>query len=180
MTDCCPITGACQGERPARPHQPPVRGSDTSRPVRWTLAGAGVGCVALGAIGVAVPGLPTTVFLILASWCFARSCPWLERKLIRNRLFKPFLWALDSQTPMPRRARVICTIMMWAAIALSCAMILSRASGPIAGPAVLAALIVAAGAAGTWCIWRIAGRARRDSSPAITAASDTDPLAVAA
>lgn len=179
MADRCPITGACPAP-PACPNEPLVGGSGASRPIRWTLASAGVGCVALGAIGVVVPGLPTTVFLILASWCFARSCPWLERKLIRNRLFRPFVWALDSQAPMPLRARVICTIVMWTAIALSCALILSRASGPIAGPAILAALIVASGAAGTWCIWRIAGRARGGAARKVLAPSEADRVAAAA
>jgi uncharacterized membrane protein YbaN (DUF454 family) len=147
------IPGTC-------PCHPLVGGDATPRPIRWALAGAGVGCVALGAVGVVVPGLPTTVFLIVATWCFARSCPWLERGLVRNRFFKPFHWALDSGTPMPRRARIVSTILMWAAIGASCGLILARASGPLAGPAILGALIVAAGAAGTWCIWRIAGRPR--------------------
>src|SRR5690606_29262316 len=95
QTDACPVLAG---------------GPATGRPVRWLLAGAGVGCVSLGALGVVVPGLPTTIFLILATWCFARSCPWLERKLVRNRLFRPFLWALDTGAPMPRRARIISTV----------------------------------------------------------------------
>jgi len=41
---------------------------------RWLLAGAGVVAVGLGGLGVFVPGLPTTIFLIIASYCFARSC----------------------------------------------------------------------------------------------------------
>jgi uncharacterized protein len=142
-------------------------GEATPRPVRWALAGAGIGCVGLGAVGVIVPGLPTTVFLIVATWCFARSCPWLERKLVRNRLFKPFLWALDSGAPMPRRAQVISTVVMWVAISASCGVILARAEGPLAGPLVVVGLICAAGAAGTWCIWRVAGRRGRGRAAAL-------------
>jgi len=161
----------------ALPAGPLAGGHATPRPMRWLLAGAGVGCVALGAVGVVVPGLPTTVFLIVATWCFARSCPWLERKLVRNRLFKPFLWALDSGAPMPRRAQVLCTIVMWTAIALSCGLILGRAAGPLAGPVILAGLIIAAGATGTWCIWLIAGR---HGARAPTPAAHEDPIAAAA
>ena len=58
-------------------------------PRRLLLAGAGVLAVGLAALGVVVPGLPTTVFLIAASYCFARSCPWLEERLLRNRPFAP-------------------------------------------------------------------------------------------
>lgn len=46
------------------------------RPV-WLLFG--LICVALGSVGVVVPGLPTTIFFILAAASFARSSPRLER-----------------------------------------------------------------------------------------------------
>ncbi len=111
------------------------------RLTRWALALVGVGCVGVGAAGVFVPGLPTTVFLILATWCFTRSCPWLERRLIRNRLFAPFLGYLDRSRPMPRRARVAAIATMWAFVGLSIALLAFRnpeifwASVPIAGAA---------------------------------------------
>lgn len=46
------------------------------------------GCiaVALGTIGVLVPGLPTTPFVLLASWCFYRSSPELRAKLMKSFL----------------------------------------------------------------------------------------------
>ena len=47
-------------------------------PVRWLWAGVGLACVALGGVGVVVPGLPTTIFLIAAAACFTRSSPRLE------------------------------------------------------------------------------------------------------
>jgi hypothetical protein len=55
------------------------------------LAAAGLLCVGLGALGAVLPGLPTTIFLILASYCFTRSCPWLEERLLRTRLFAPYM-----------------------------------------------------------------------------------------
>lgn len=90
-----------------------------SDPRRWALAGAGVACVGLGAVGVVVPGLPTTIFLIMATWCFARSCPWLERRLIRNRFFGPYLRYLEPGAVMPRRAVVATLAVMWACIGVS-------------------------------------------------------------
>ena len=74
-------------------------------PVRVWLMCLGLVCVGLGAVGVVVPGLPTTVFLIIVSWCFTRSCPWLERKLIRNRFFGPFVRFMEPGAVMPTRAR---------------------------------------------------------------------------
>src|SRR6187551_2804897 len=48
-----------------------------------------MGCVmvALGAIGAVTPLLPTTIFLIIAAWCFARSSPRLEAWLLNHPTF---------------------------------------------------------------------------------------------
>ncbi len=43
-------------------------------------------CVALGTIGVVVPGLPTTPFLLAASWLFYRSSPRLQEWLLESPL----------------------------------------------------------------------------------------------
>ena len=42
-------------------------------PVRWLLQAFAVLCLVMGAIGVVVPGLPTTVFILMAAWAAARS-----------------------------------------------------------------------------------------------------------
>lgn len=47
--------------------------------------------VGIGAIGVFLPGLPTTPFLLIAVALFARSSPELHRWLFRSRLFGPLL-----------------------------------------------------------------------------------------
>jgi len=92
-----------------------------SRLARWMLAGLGVLCVGLGALGVFLPGLPTTVFLIAACWCFAHSCPWLEERLVRIPLFAPFLAFLEPGARMPRRTVARVLLVMWLAIFASAA-----------------------------------------------------------
>jgi len=109
-----------------------------SRLSRWLLAGLGTACVGLGALGVFLPGLPTTVFLIAASWCFARSCPWLEQRLLRVPLFAPFLGFLEPGARVPRRTLAKALVMMWIAIIASAAAV---GLGDDGRPGVAAAVI---------------------------------------
>jgi uncharacterized membrane protein YbaN (DUF454 family) len=90
-------------------------------PLRRTLyAGLGCGCVGLGVLGAVVPGLPTTVFLLAASYLFTRSSPALERRLREHRRLGPYLARFAATGGMPRRAKAAALASMWAGIALSC------------------------------------------------------------
>ncbi|MFZ4574878.1 MAG: YbaN family protein [Phycisphaerales bacterium] len=82
-------------------------------PRRLVLACLGIVCTALGAVGAFVPGLPTTVFVIIAAWCFAKSCPWLEQRLLRVPLFAPAMAIIDGTRPYTSRMRVISLVCMW-------------------------------------------------------------------
>ena len=134
------------------PHAEPSPPTVTSAPriQRWVLATLGVFCVGAGAIGVFVPGLPTTVFLIIASWCFVRSCPWLQEKLLHNRLFAPYLHYVNGSAVMPMKARVSAILMMWACIGVS--LLWLGYAGALS--AWLLAGVVAAGTLGTVVILR--------------------------
>ena len=66
----------------------------------------GVICVGLGALGVFVPGLPTTVFVLVASYFFARSSPRLHRRLVEHPRLGPYL-AVARTREMPLRAKSI-------------------------------------------------------------------------
>lgn len=73
--------------------------------VLWqrTLFGFGVLFLIVGAIGMVVPMLPGTVFLILAAWCFARSSPRFEAWLLNHRYLGPSVrrWQETGAIPLP-------------------------------------------------------------------------------
>ncbi|WP_182345331.1 YbaN family protein [Comamonas koreensis] len=63
--------------------------------LRWLLLLAAVACLAMGIVGIFVPGLPTTVFVLMAGACAARSSSRLHAWLWHHRLFGGMLrnWA---------------------------------------------------------------------------------------
>ena len=70
-----------------------------------------IGClmVVIGAIGVALPLLPTTPFLLIAAACFARSSPQLETWLLSHRRFGPLLAAWRERGAIPRSGKLLST-----------------------------------------------------------------------
>jgi len=86
---------------------------------RALYATLGVFAVALGMIGVFVPGLPTTEFIIAASYLFARSSPRLEGWLEGNRWFGPMLRRFRETRGMPLRAKALALAWTWTGLGIS-------------------------------------------------------------
>lgn len=80
-----------------------------------------VGCIALvlAILGVFLPLLPTTPFLLLASACFARGSERMHRWLLSNPLFGQYLRDMDEGRGIPRRAKAITLAILWASLAFS-------------------------------------------------------------
>ncbi len=80
--------------------------------IRGVLAVFAVLCLALGIAGVFIPGLPTTVFILLAGWAAARSSPRLSAWLLSHRLFGPMLRNWQRGGYVSRRAKYSAAAMM--------------------------------------------------------------------
>lgn len=93
--------------------------SALAKPVRIVYAGLGWLAVALALAGVMLPGVPTTVFVLAASFCFSRSSPRFERWLRENRWLGPALERFASASGMRPSAKRAALAAMWIAVALS-------------------------------------------------------------
>jgi hypothetical protein len=87
--------------------------------IRWLWLVGGLLLVALGGIGVVVPGMPTTVFFIGAAACFARSSPRFEQWVLHLPRIGPLVREYRSGMGMPRRAKIIAVSSITIATVLS-------------------------------------------------------------
>jgi uncharacterized membrane protein YbaN (DUF454 family) len=72
-------------------------------------------CVVLGGIGVFLPVMPTTPFLIVAVWAFGKSSPALAARIRSHRIIGPYIRDWQDQGVIPLRAKVSAVVMMTAA-----------------------------------------------------------------
>ena len=81
--------------------------------LRGLLILAGTLSVGLGIVGIFLPVLPTTPFLLLAAACYVRSSPRLYRWLITNRWTGDYVRNYREGRGMPLRAKVISIALLW-------------------------------------------------------------------
>lgn len=93
-----------------------MRLSHLARPL-WTAAG--VAALALALIGVFLPLLPTTPFVLLAAACFAQSSPRLHDWLLRHPVFGPAIRDWRDHRAIPRKGKIAAIVAMTAAFGLS-------------------------------------------------------------
>lgn len=88
--------------------------------LRYLLLGIGCASVCLGVIGVFLPIMPTTPFLLLAAACFARSSPRFHAWLLSHPQLGPLLKSYLNGEGIPLKAKVLSIGSMWVSIAVSC------------------------------------------------------------
>lgn len=127
-----------------RPHR--------SRTVRWLLWAAGSLALGLGLLGVVLPGLPTTPFVLLAAACYAKASPRLHAWLLNHRLLGPMLRDWEQHRSLTRRTKTVAVVSMTLMVSLSI--------WSFRGRLIAQLMLVLLGAIGAWVVLRIPTRRR--------------------
>ena len=90
------------------------------RSVRYLLLAVGWLSVALGVIGIFVPVLPTTPFLLLATACFVRSSRRFYLWLVNHPRLGPWIRDYLEGNGIPLKGKVYAIGLMWLSIGFSC------------------------------------------------------------
>ena len=137
-------SGTGSKSRDAAPRSGKPRAVELTR--RWSaglyrrlLFSAGIVFAIVGAIGLVVPMMPGTVFLILAAWCFTRSSPRFEHWLLTNRYLGPSVVQWRETGSIPAFAKVFAIASLVGSFILS--WLLGAPDYVLAGLAVLFAAI---------------------------------------
>jgi len=89
--------------------------------LRILLVTAGTFCVGLGIVGIFVPVLPTTPFLLLAAICYARSSQRFHGWLLNNKWFGSYIRNYLERKGITLRAKIITLTLLWITIGVSVA-----------------------------------------------------------
>ncbi len=135
---------ARDGDDAVREHASPV--------VRWLLLGAGTVCVALGLVGLFLPVLPTTPFMLLAAACYARASKRFYYWLLSNRTFGPMIHEWRKHRSIPYRTKIAAIGLMLVTLAISIVFFVE--------PAWLKAVLAAMGLALAVWMYRLPSRDR--------------------
>ena len=124
-------------------YDPPRRGAIATRlparaGTRYLYLGLGWLSLALGFIGIFLPLLPTTVFLLIAAWAFSRSSERLHRWLREHVRFGTIVRDWEEHHAMPRRAKRIALLALAASYALTAFLF-----GPFSWAAMIGGLCIA-------------------------------------
>ena len=91
----------------------------TPRALRWLFWLAGTVSLGLGIVGVVLPGLPTTPFVLLAAACYAKASPCLHRWLREHRLFGAMVRDWEEHRSLSRRTKRVAQISMLVMVGVS-------------------------------------------------------------
>jgi uncharacterized membrane protein YbaN (DUF454 family) len=117
----------------------PVSPKVQSKTKKFFLKVTGLFFVGLAILGVILPILPTTPFLLVAAACFAKSSPRLQKKLLANKTFGPLIHEWQQHRCIPRKAKRIALLtiilsVVWSAYLLNNLMLTLLVFALVIGP----------------------------------------------
>jgi hypothetical protein len=86
---------------------------------RIIFISAGVICVVLGAIGIVLPVLPTTPFLLLAAFLFFRSSEKFYNWLLNTKILGEYIRNYREYRAIKRKTKIYTIILLWATLGIS-------------------------------------------------------------
>jgi uncharacterized membrane protein YbaN (DUF454 family) len=105
--------------------------------ILWNIGGTFF--LALGLIGIPLPVLPTTPFLLLAAACYLRGSERMYRWMHTNRYFGDYLSDYRAGKGVPKKTKIYSIVTLWAVIGASAFALRENI------PVVVILLVVAAG-----------------------------------
>lgn len=100
--------------------------SKHTRVKKYILIGAGFLTFALGAVGIFIPLLPTTPFLLLSALCFLRSSGRLYRWLTEHKIFGKYIKSYFEYRAITRRMKIITLIFLWSVMTVSIVLFMEK------------------------------------------------------
>ncbi|MBI2428177.1 MAG: YbaN family protein [Ignavibacteriales bacterium] len=87
--------------------------------VRWSLLTAGTVLVGIGILGIFLPLLPTTVFFLMAAWCYARSSRRFYEWLHHNKYFGKYIKNYREGKGISVSSKISTIVVLWGGILYS-------------------------------------------------------------
>ncbi|TFH25218.1 DUF454 domain-containing protein [Candidatus Bathyarchaeota archaeon] len=97
----------------------PISTNRKQKIVRASLFISGTFLLALGAIGIFLPILPTTPFLLLSAACYLRSSERMHKWLLNNRWFGKYIRNYQEGKGIPMKTKILAMTVLWVAILYS-------------------------------------------------------------
>ena len=123
------------------PQQPRAGASSTSLPIRTVLVAVGSTSLALGVVGIVVPILPTTPFLLLAAACYARASDRMYAWLLGQPALGPIIGEWRATRSLPPGVKVRAVVVV--AISFGASIVLVDSIPIRIGLALFAAVLIA-------------------------------------
>lgn len=76
-------------------------------------------CLTFGAIGIILPVLPTTPFLLASAACYYKSSPRMHKWLLNNKWFGEYIKNYTEGKGIPKRTKIIALTLLWVTIIVS-------------------------------------------------------------